>query len=56
MLCLSSTATIGTEDDRCEGAMFHFDYALIVLPFLLPFIGVEGTVQGLSLMCRGVRV
>ena len=56
MLCFSSTATIGAEDDRCERAVLHFDNPLVVLSLIFPFIGVEATVQSLTSMCRGVRV
>ena len=56
MLCFSATATIGAEDDRCERAVLHLDNPLVALSLLFPFIGVEATVQGLTSMCRGVRV
>ena len=57
MLCFSSPATIGAEDNRCdERAVLYFDNPLVVLSLLFPFIGVEATVQSLTSMCRGARV
>jgi hypothetical protein len=45
MLRLSSASTKGAEHDWSEGAIFNFNNPLVVLPFLLPLVGVNALLR-----------